>query len=336
MEALSQSFRALGDPTRLRLLRLLAAAPLNVSELVSVVGVAQSSVSHHLSKLRQLGLVLSAGFFGFYGHAGFLRGLVESGVQPVAYGGTSAGGLVSAYAAAGMAPEALEALLLGLRRERFWDPDVLQGLASAARGGPGAMGLLAGRRFSALLESTLPVRHFEECKTPLLLVAADVRHARSVALTGGELAPAVLATCAYPGLFRPVELGGGLLWDGGLVDKAPALALSRHLPGALDAVLVHFLPTRGDTELGGPFAYARGMAAGVAALRRSHLELQLELLALQGLDVYLVVSELPPVSPRALAQGAKAALAGRKAAAAALAAPAVATRHRGQPPFSVE
>jgi len=40
MEALSQSFRALGDPTRLRLLRLLAAAPLNVSELVSVVGVA--------------------------------------------------------------------------------------------------------------------------------------------------------------------------------------------------------------------------------------------------------------------------------------------------------
>ena len=57
METLSQSFRALGDPTRLRILRLVAAAPLNVSELVSVVGVAQSSVSHHLGKLRQLGLV---------------------------------------------------------------------------------------------------------------------------------------------------------------------------------------------------------------------------------------------------------------------------------------
>ena len=43
----------------------MAAAPLNVSELVSVVGVAQSSVSHHLGKLRQLGLVCeerSAGF----------------------------------------------------------------------------------------------------------------------------------------------------------------------------------------------------------------------------------------------------------------------------------
>src|SRR4051794_22781684 len=57
MEDLSQSFRALGDATRLRILRLLAQAPLNVTELVSLVGVAQSSVSHHLSKLKGLGLI---------------------------------------------------------------------------------------------------------------------------------------------------------------------------------------------------------------------------------------------------------------------------------------
>ncbi len=54
---LSESFRALGDPTRLRILRLLAEAPLNVSELVSLVGIGQSSVSHHLSKLRALDLI---------------------------------------------------------------------------------------------------------------------------------------------------------------------------------------------------------------------------------------------------------------------------------------
>jgi ArsR family transcriptional regulator len=57
MEELSESFRALGDPTRLRILRLLGDAPLNVSELVSLVGVAQSSVSHHLGKLRGLELI---------------------------------------------------------------------------------------------------------------------------------------------------------------------------------------------------------------------------------------------------------------------------------------
>lgn len=65
MEELSQSFRALGDPTRLRILRLLAAAPLNVSELVSLVGVAQSSVSHHLGKLKGLDLIKEERQAGF-------------------------------------------------------------------------------------------------------------------------------------------------------------------------------------------------------------------------------------------------------------------------------
>ncbi len=57
MEQISEAFRALGDPTRLRILRLLGEAPLNVSELVSLVGVAQSSVSHHLAKLKGLELI---------------------------------------------------------------------------------------------------------------------------------------------------------------------------------------------------------------------------------------------------------------------------------------
>ncbi len=65
MEALSRSFRALGDATRLRLLRLIAKTPLNVTELVSLVGVAQPSVSHHLGKLRALGLIREERQAGF-------------------------------------------------------------------------------------------------------------------------------------------------------------------------------------------------------------------------------------------------------------------------------
>src|SRR5256714_10492213 len=57
MEALSQAYRALGDATRLRILRLIAQTPLNVSELVSLVGIAQPSVSHHLGKLKAMKLL---------------------------------------------------------------------------------------------------------------------------------------------------------------------------------------------------------------------------------------------------------------------------------------
>src|SRR2546423_9978634 len=58
MEALSQAYRALGDATRLRILRLVAQTPLNVSELVSLVGIAQPSVSHHLGKLKAMKLLV--------------------------------------------------------------------------------------------------------------------------------------------------------------------------------------------------------------------------------------------------------------------------------------
>lgn len=50
-------FRLLGDDARLRILRLLEAERLNVSELTSILGIAQSGVSRHLGLLKEAGLV---------------------------------------------------------------------------------------------------------------------------------------------------------------------------------------------------------------------------------------------------------------------------------------
>ncbi|GAY15532.1 helix-turn-helix transcriptional regulator [Mycobacterium sp. shizuoka-1] len=52
-------FRSLGDPTRLAIVRRLAAGPARVVELVQAVGLAQSTVSKHLACLRECGLVAS-------------------------------------------------------------------------------------------------------------------------------------------------------------------------------------------------------------------------------------------------------------------------------------
>jgi SAM-dependent methyltransferase len=50
-------FRLLGDEARLRILRLLYAERLNVSELTAILGIAQSGVSRHLGLLKEAGLV---------------------------------------------------------------------------------------------------------------------------------------------------------------------------------------------------------------------------------------------------------------------------------------
>jgi SAM-dependent methyltransferase len=61
-------FRLLGDDVRLRVLRLLDAERLNVSELTGILGIAQSGVSRHLGLLKDAGLVVEdrEGGFSFY------------------------------------------------------------------------------------------------------------------------------------------------------------------------------------------------------------------------------------------------------------------------------
>lgn len=58
MQHSSTLFRLLADPTRLRLLRALAADRFNVTELTAIVAIAQSGVSRHLALLKDARLVV--------------------------------------------------------------------------------------------------------------------------------------------------------------------------------------------------------------------------------------------------------------------------------------
>lgn len=59
-ERLAHVFKALGDPTRVRLLSLIAAHPGGeacVCDLIEPVGLSQPTVSHHLKSLVEAGLI---------------------------------------------------------------------------------------------------------------------------------------------------------------------------------------------------------------------------------------------------------------------------------------
>jgi DNA-binding transcriptional ArsR family regulator len=57
VDLLAKYFRAFGDPTRLRILRLLADSERSVGELVAAIGEPQPKVSNHLACLRWCGFV---------------------------------------------------------------------------------------------------------------------------------------------------------------------------------------------------------------------------------------------------------------------------------------
>ncbi len=65
---ITRQFKALSDPTRLRLLNILNQCELSVSEIVSIVDMIQSGVSRHLKILLESGLLISRkqGSFIYY------------------------------------------------------------------------------------------------------------------------------------------------------------------------------------------------------------------------------------------------------------------------------
>ncbi|CAI8295345.1 MAG: Transcriptional repressor SdpR [Opitutia bacterium UBA7350] len=62
MDSMARQFWAIGDPVRLRILRILPSAPscesaCNVSKIAERIGLSQPSTSHHLRILRQAGII---------------------------------------------------------------------------------------------------------------------------------------------------------------------------------------------------------------------------------------------------------------------------------------
>lgn len=224
-------------------------------------------------------LTMSSGFFGFFAHTGMLSVLEEEGLLPARLAGSSAGALVAGAWAAGVSTARLEAELVALRREDFWDPR------------PG-LGLLAGRLFRRRLDALLPTRTFAGCRAPVAVSAFDVLARRVRVLDRGDLAPALHASCAVPGLFHPVRHDGALLVDGGVADR-PGLAGVP--PGG--RVLFHHLASRSPWRRGDAVALEIPRRPGLAAM---------------------VIEGLPRVGPFRLPAGPRALEAARAATRRAL------------------
>src|SRR5260370_40022662 len=69
------------------------------------------------------------------------------------------------------------------------------------------------------------VNDFPRLPAPLKAVAADIETGDAVGLDHGDLAEAIRASMAVPGVFSPMEIDGKLLVDGGIADQVPGDAV---------------------------------------------------------------------------------------------------------------
>ena len=191
----------------------------------------------------RIGLVLAGGGAKGGAHVGVLKVLEAQRVPIDCIAGTSMGALVGAGYAAGLPAPALEAFIrdidwkatIGGAGQRAITPIEQKRLKDAAstrvelglREGNvvAPPGLEKSSAVENLLRSYVAkgrlVTDFDELPIPYRAVATDMVTGRMVVLDRGDLAMAMRASMAIPGIFAPVSLDGYILSDGGMVRNIP-------------------------------------------------------------------------------------------------------------------
>jgi NTE family protein len=159
-----------------------------------------------------IGLALGGGFARGFAHLGVLRVLEQHRIPVTHIAGTSVGSILGAAYASGTP---LGRIVECCRALRFRD---------IARWRVSRLGLASNQRLAGLIERVFDSRQFEDLRIPLAVVATDLSTGDPVVFTQGNLVDAIRASCAFPGLFEPVEIGTRCLADGGLVAPVPTRA----------------------------------------------------------------------------------------------------------------
>jgi NTE family protein len=160
-------------------------------------------------RIPAIGLALGGGFARGIAHIGVLKVLEQESIPVRVVGGTSVGALIGACYCSGLSLAEMEAVAHSVRFTTF------------ARWTVSRFGFASNDRMVAFLTRTLKCKTFEELRIPLGVTATDFNTGEGVVFHSGSMIDPVRASCAYPGMFLPVEIRGRYLIDGMLSYPVP-------------------------------------------------------------------------------------------------------------------
>jgi NTE family protein len=181
----------------------------------------------------RVGLALAGGFARGIAHLGVLRVLREAGIPIDCVAGTSVGALIATGFCAGASLDEMAKI------------GAATSFADFGRWTPSWLGLATNQRMEKYLARFTPVKTFEQLQTPLAIATTDITAGVSVYYSHGPIAPPLRASCAYPGLFVPIQFEGRTLVDGFLT--APVPVEGALLLGA-DVVIAVYLESSNSEE----------------------------------------------------------------------------------------
>ena len=161
------------------------------------------------TKAPKIALVLGGGAVRGFAHIGVLKTLQAQGIVPDIVIGTSAGSVAGALYAAGNSGFDLQRIAFDLDKATVADVSLF------------GKGLLKGDALQNFINKTVGGKNIEDLKIPFACVATRLDTGEAVLFQRGNVAQAVRASSAVPGVFQPAIINGVEYVDGGLVSPVP-------------------------------------------------------------------------------------------------------------------
>ena len=166
--------------------------------------------------MKKVGMALSGGGSRGIVHLGILKAIDEAGIGIDMLTGTSAGAIVGVFYCSGYTPDEIMNIIRETKLIKYVRPAVSRS------------GLLKLDTIISVFRKYIKIDSFEALKIPLIVAATNVRKGINAFLHDGPLVQSVLASCAVPVIFKPIELNGESYIDGGILNNLPVEPLIGH------------------------------------------------------------------------------------------------------------
>lgn len=278
----------------------------------------------------KIGLVLGGGGARGFAHIGVIETLEEAGIRPDFIAGTSMGAVVGALYAAGYSPQELRQIATDIDWNELFDDSTSRErlifrrktddqlfstrIKLGVKDGRAVLpkGIIQGQKLrltlNELINRRAPGTPIERLKTPFRAVATDLETRETVVFDHGDVARAVFASMAVPGLLPPVDVEGRTLVDGGIANNLP-VSVVREM-GAGIVIVVDLGTTPAKAEDIKNFTDVIVQLTAFMTLETANREIS----SLTERDI-LIQPALQDISPLAFSQGKELIRLGRDAAA---------------------
>ncbi|ADU30869.1 patatin-like phospholipase family protein [Evansella cellulosilytica] len=177
----------------------------------------------------KIGLALGSGGVRGFAHIGVLKVLKEEGIHVDYIAGSSMGALVGVLFGSGYDAGMMEKMALQFRRKYLLDFTVPK------------MGFIKGEKAKQIVQMLVHNKKLEQLDPKVHVVATDLKKGERIIFKEGDIASAVRASIAIPGIVVPETIDGRMYVDGGVIDRVPVSVVKEMGADIIIAVDVSFL-----------------------------------------------------------------------------------------------